>query len=111
MDDPDIWFLILIFSLSIGYLKFWYSNINFKSQALIYNINEFFNHLISIFLSGVLIYYLIDIRYIQILLLSKIEIIDIVTIILIWMCLLGWFPYFIKNITEGISVVFKKFLD
>ncbi len=112
MNNIIIWIIIATWSIVFGILKMLYSNrddteIRGKS---IYVINEIWNHTISIFLGGIIIYYLISIRYPLVVQKGNIELLDLILLFVVAMCLLGMFPYFIRNLTEGISGIIKKAL-
>lgn len=71
---------------------------------------EVWNRFINMFLGGLIGYYFILVRWKQILKGGNLTIADFVVFIIFSMCLLGWFPYLLKNITMGITAILKRVL-
>jgi len=72
---------------------------------------EIWNFSINFFLGGLIGYYFILVRWNSISKDGILNIADFVLFFIFAMCLLRWFPYLIKNFTEGITVILKRVLD
>jgi hypothetical protein len=71
---------------------------------------EIWNRFIGFSLGGLSVYYFISIRWNPIFRGESLNLFDFVVLIIIGICLLGWLPYFIKNITEGITAILNRIL-
>jgi len=113
--------IIFIVSFVLGFIK--YKNIyygyNDKEDKQYPRINspwqwrfiEIWNCFINFLLGGLIGYYFISVRWNAI---SNGEILktaDFILIFILTMCLTGWFPHFLKNITEGINAIITRVLD
>jgi len=82
-----------------------------KNSPWPWQFNEIWNPFINFLLGGLIGYYFISIRWSAI---SNGEILktaDFVLIFISIMCLTGWFPHLLKNITEGVSAILKRVLE
>lgn len=71
---------------------------------------EIWNHTLSFLFAGLIGYYLFLARLDPILQGGTLNASDFVLLILFSLCIFGWFPYLLKNITEGINVIFERIL-
>ncbi len=111
MNDLIVWLGIFIFSIIFGFLshKAKY-NKEIDKENNFYKFLEFYRHFVNYLLAFIIAYYFISYRFIYIVKGDNFTISDIILGIVFIIGVLGWLPYFVKNITEGISVIFKKIL-
>lgn len=110
MNNLIIWIIIGVWSVALSLIKYYSANVREKEKSKIFIFNEIWNHLIAIFIGGSIIYYLIAIRYPRIIVEGEGNTMDLILLLVLVTCLLGWTPYFIKNITEGINAIIVKAL-
>jgi hypothetical protein len=113
--------IIIAASLILGLIKYkqiYYgyndekNEINLKGKApWQWRFSEFWNFFVSFLLGGFLGYYFISFRWPVISDIKTLQTIDFVLMIIFMMCITGWFPYFIKNITEGITTIVKRIIE
>jgi hypothetical protein len=73
--------------------------------------NEIWNPFISFLLGGLIGYYFISIRWRAISGGEMLRATDFILMFIFIMCLTGWLPHLLKNITEGVSAILKRVLD
>ena len=108
MNNLAYWIIIIILSVVLGVIKYFYAIEPERRKGVIFVFNEIWNQTIGIFLGGVIIYYLISIRFPLIAEQRSIDAIDLILLFVVVMSLLGWTPYLIKNFTEGIYKLIKS---
>ncbi|MDD5710713.1 MAG: hypothetical protein PHV43_01255, partial [Candidatus Colwellbacteria bacterium] len=73
---------------------------------------EILNHTLSFFIAGLIGYYFVLVRLDPILRGSEmLNTNDIILFFIFALCIFGWFPYLLKNITEGISALIARVLE
>jgi hypothetical protein len=72
---------------------------------------EIWNRFMNLSLGGLLGYYFVLVRWNPISKGEGLNLSDFVIFIIFAMSLLGWLPYFIKNITEGITAILERILE
>ncbi len=110
MNDIIFWLLICIASIVWGLLHYYagyYIDIDKHNKA--FKFLELWRNFINYFLTLTIVYYFISIRWLYINQ-GNFSISDFILFIVFIVGVFGWLPYFVKNITEGITVIFKKFL-
>jgi len=82
-----------------------------KNAPWPWQFNEIWNPFINFLLGGLIGYYFISVRWIAISSGEILKTADFILIFIFVMCLTGWFPHLIKNITEGINAILKRVLE
>jgi|GEM_PF-1510595 len=113
--------VIILLSLILAFIKYKATYYNYdydndkispkKESPWPWQFNEIWNPFINFLLGGLIGYYFISIRWSSI---SNGEILNTADFILIFifiMCLTGWFPHLLKNITEGVNAILKRILE
>ncbi len=111
MNDITIWMIIIAVSVIFGLLHY---NAGYNSDLgknnPYYKFLEFFRFCINYLISFVILYYFISVRWVNIYDGNNFSTGDFVLMVVFLIGIFGWLPYFVKNITEGITVLFKKIL-
>lgn len=111
MDNLFFWLAIWVVSLILGLLHYYsgyYEDINKHNKP--FKLMEFFRCFINYFLTLTIVYYFISVRWVYAAQ-GNLSLTDFILFIVFVIGIFGWLPYFVKNITEGITVIFKKFLN
>ena len=82
-----------------------------KNSPWPWEFNEIWNHFISFLLGGLIGCYFILVRWNAISSGEILKTADFILIFIFVMCLTGWFPHLIKNITEGVNAILKRVLE
>lgn len=83
----------------------------FKDKSVIFWFFEVWRSSVSYFITSVIGYFLVAIRWPDIVQSGSLSSGDFVLCLAFFIGVLGWWPYFIKNITEGINAIVAKLLD
>jgi len=112
MNNIFIWLIICLISFVWGGLHYkanYFFEIENKNKY--FKFLEYWRHCLNYFISLVIIYYFVSFRWPNIKLNGNISNEDFILSIILFMGIFGWIPYFIKNVTEAINVIFKRILD
>jgi hypothetical protein len=111
MNNILIWTLIIGVGAGFGiaHHKAGY-NSELSTRNQYYKFLEFWRVFANYLIAGVLVYYFAAVRWPQVQATADIKGSDFVLGALFLICIFGWLPYFIKNVTEGINVIFEKVL-
>ena len=71
---------------------------------------EIWRDVVSYFITGVIAYFFLAIRWPKIAESGNLFVSDFILFFAFFIGVLGWWPYFIKNITEGINAIIAKLL-
>lgn len=71
---------------------------------------EIWRFFVSFFMGGLIGYYFIVVRYAPIFKGETPNGADFILMIIFAICITGWFPYFLKNVTEGINAIITRIL-
>jgi hypothetical protein len=71
---------------------------------------EVWRDFVSYFITGVIGYFLVAIRWPNIEKSGNLSVSDFVLCLAFFVGVLGWWPYFVKNITEGINAIIERIL-
>ena len=110
MDNIIVWAVLVGVGIILGTIHYAAGyNIDLPSKNTSYKFLEFFRYTISYLIALAIGYYFWSTKgpYVT----SKdFDSSDIFLGLLFLVAIFGWLPYFVKNFTEGITVIFKKFL-
>jgi len=81
-----------------------------SKPAFIWVFMEIFRLFVNYFLGLLIGYYFILVRWNPIIKGDKLLFSDFILLVIFLMCIMGWMPYFLKNITEGIDTIIKRIL-
>jgi|AntAceMinimDraft_17_1070374.scaffolds.fasta_scaffold477942_1 hypothetical protein len=112
MDNIIIWLTLCIFSIIWGLFHYnagYYADIDKHNKY--FKFLEFWRLCINYFVTLVIAYYFVTVRWAHIGQGSNFSTGDFILGIIFIIGIFGWLPYFVKNITEGISVIFKKYFE
>ncbi len=107
MDNINVWLVILLVSIIFGIFDR-YAAYNEKGKSWWFF--EWWRLFVNYFITGAIGYFLVVIRWPKITELNNLSINDFVLCLAFFIGVLGWWPYFIKNITEGINTIIERFL-
>ena len=110
MDNLIIWEVVTVISLVFGLVHYkagYYADIG-KHNGY-FKFLEFFRCFANYFVTSAIVYYFVSVRNIV----TSVDFSfgDIVLGAVFLVGLFGWLPYFVKNITEGINVIFSRVLN
>lgn len=105
MNNYFIWLIIGIACVVFGILDH-ISAMNEKSK--IRSIFDVWRHVANYFITAILIYYLYKVRWPLIAKNDNLMVGDFIVGISIIIGIFGWWPYVIKNFTEGIDTIISK---
>ena len=108
MNNFFIWLIIVIASIVFGVLD-QISATNEKGR--IRRILDIWRHTVNYFFTAVLIYFFIVVRWPMISQSTELTTGDFIIGFVIIIGMFGWWPYVIKNFTEGINAIISKVLD
>lgn len=106
------WVIIFIVSLVWGLLHYkagYYEKINEHNKC--FKFLEFMRCAINYFIPLVIAYYFISVRWVYVSQGSNFYIGDFILWVFFLIGVFGWLPYLVKNITEGVNVIFAKVLN
>ena len=109
MENINVWLVILGVSLAWGLLHHkagYYADMNKHNEA--FKFLEFWRCCLNYFIALVVAYYFVSIRWGYINQGGNLYIGDFILGTIFLIGIFGWLPYFIKNITEGITAIFTK---
>lgn len=107
MNNISTWTIIIAVSLVLGILD-QISATNEKGEVR--RILDIWRHALNYFFTAVLIYYFLEIRWPVIQTSANLSTSDFIIGFAIMIGVFGWWPYVIKNITEGINAIISKAL-
>jgi hypothetical protein len=121
MSMNSIWIfgIIVLFSLFLSIIQFRASIFyeyevdekkQLKNSSWEWIFIEIWNRFITLFLGGALAYYFISARWERILKDGIPTITDFFIFIIFSMCMLGWLPILLKNLTEGINAILERLM-
>lgn len=119
MNDLISLGIIVLVSLVLGYMSYVSSVLydaernekrQYKNAPWQWKFFEIWNFFINFFFAGLILYYFIAVRLTPILNGEIVSVTDFALLFILAMCLFRWFPYLIRNITEGINVIIKRIL-
>lgn len=120
MNNIFIIGLIFIVSLILGFISY-YASIRYDSEKdeerpyrnapWQWKFFEVWNFFFNFFLAGLISYYFMSVRWGPISKGETVNVSDFILFFLFSMCIFRWFPYLIKNFTEGINVILKRVLE
>ncbi len=120
MDNIIIWVIIILGSFIMGFLQhkghvLYDVEVNqykdkYKKAIFAWKFIELWNSCISYFIGGVIIYYFVAVRWQVLSSGASMNIVDFILWLSVIMSFLGYLPYFLKNITEGINNILTKAL-
>ena len=84
---------------------------NYKHTPWQWKFFEVWNSFFNFFLAGLIGYYFILVRLGPLLNGESLNLTDFILFFLFTMCIFRWFPYLIKNFTEGINVILERVLN
>lgn len=112
MNNIIIWLIICAISFVWGLLHYkarYYADIDKHNEY--FKFLEFWRACINYFITLVIVYYFVSVRWSYITQYSNLSAGDFILGIVFLIGVFGWLPYFIKNITEGINVIFSRIFD
>lgn len=121
MSMNNIWIfgIIFLFSLFLSIIQFRASMFykydgdekkQLKNASWEWIFIETWNRFITLFLGGTIAYYFISVRWELILRDGVLTITDFFIFIIFAMCMLGWLPILLKNLTEGINAILERLM-
>ena len=110
MDNLIVWISIAILSLVLSYFHYsaGYED-GIEKRNFNYKFLSFYRFVVNYFITGSIAYYFISAGVFV----TKAELTreDFLLGLVFLIGIFGWLPYFVKNITEGIAVIFKRVLE
>ncbi|HUV46781.1 MAG TPA: hypothetical protein VMW29_01470 [Candidatus Bathyarchaeia archaeon] len=107
MNNIAIWLILGLVSLIFGI----FSRIAaFKEKSKSWWFFEWWRDFASYFITGGIGYFFVAVRWPNIAQLGSLSVSDFFLFFTFLIGVLGWLPYFIKNITEGINVIVERIL-
>jgi len=108
MNNIVIWLILGVVSLIFGI----FSRIAaYNKKGKSWWFFEWWRDFISYFITSVIGYFFVAIRLPNITESGNLSTNDFILCLAFLAGALGWWPYFIKNITQGINVIFEKILN
>lgn len=111
MNNLIVWISLSVVSIFFGILHYkakYYQDIDKHNSY--FKFLEFWRSSINYFITLVIVYYFISIRWPHVSQGNNLSIEDFTLGIFFLIGVFGWLPYFIKNITEGINAIIAKVL-
>ena len=112
MDNVLIWIIIVVISIVLGSVQQMSldKTMDGKKKGFCFQLFELWRHFISFIFTGVIGYFFLEFRWSQIISAKGVlSTSDVFLGIVFLMGILGWIPYFIKNITMGINAIISRF--
>lgn len=112
MNNIIIWLPICSVSIIWGFLHYkakYYVDIDKHNEY--FKFLEFWRACVNYFITLVIVYYFISVRWPRIVQGNNFSAEDFILGIIFLVGVFGWLAYFIKNITEGVSVIFSKIFN
>jgi len=108
MDNIVVWIILGVVSSIIGIFSRIAAH-NEKSKPWWFF--EWWRDFASYFITGVIGYFLVAIRWPIIAKSGNLSVSDFILGLFFLIGVLGWLPYFIKNITEGVHIILSRILE
>jgi hypothetical protein len=108
MNNIGIWILLIIVSLVFGILT--KIDIDSSSKRPIHWFFETWRHFVGYLLASIIGYFFIDVRWPYIHQSGELTTNDFLLFIAFLFAVFGWWPYVVKNITEGIEKILAKII-
>lgn len=83
----------------------------FKDKSIVFWFFEGWRSSVSYFIAAIIGYFFVAIRWPVIVQSGSLSTSDFVLCLAFFIGVLGWWPYFIKNTTEGINAILAKILN
>lgn len=112
MDNIAAWITIVAIGILFGILHYragYYREIDKHNSY--FKFLEAWRLCVNYFIVGIIVYYFVSVRGPDITKGAAFSGGDFILGIIFLIGIFGWLPYFIKNITEGITVIFQKILN
>ena len=112
MNDLLYLVIFMIGSIIVGIIFYkCLVNSTDEKKPLKFKLYQTWNHTICFFVGvGVILYYFIKVRWVQISNGAPISLTDIILALFLLMSAMGLLPYFLTNITKGIASILNKVL-
>lgn len=112
MNNINVWLIIISISLLLGSLHYGAGYFNdIEKKNWMFKLMEYWRIFSNYFITTVIAYYLISLRLDYFIKGDLPSASDFILGSVFLMGIFGWIPYFVKNLTEGISVIFKKYFE
>ncbi|MFA6588662.1 MAG: hypothetical protein WCT08_06410 [Patescibacteria group bacterium] len=112
MNNIFVWIILCAVSLILGILSYvaaYRRGVgDIKNHPKIFRFFEIYRHFVGYFFSAVIGYYFIKVRWPYIHQTAVLSLGDFILGIAFLFGVLGWWPYLIKNITEGVEAIINK---
>jgi hypothetical protein len=108
MNNIVIWLTIGTISLLFGIFSRIAAH-NAKSKPWWFF--EWWRDFVNYFITGTIAYFVVAVRWPKISQSGNLSVNDFVLLLAFFIGALGWWPYFIKNITEGINAIVGRILN
>ncbi len=123
MNNVYIWLILLVVSAIFGFfsriaaykikvnkeIRGKIKKLEFESGSAFWFF-EVWRDFVSYFITGAIGYFIVAIRWPEIAQSNELSVKDFVLCLAFFIGVLGWWPYFIKNITEGINAIIGRIL-
>lgn len=96
------------YSSSTGYDSGKDARIIHKNATWQWVFREIWNNTLSFIFAGSIGYYFVTVRMAKLFSGESFISSDLILFLLFAMCLLGWFPYLLKNFTEGVNAILQR---
>lgn len=107
MNNIYVWLILVVVSVIFSI----YNRIAvFNEKSIIWWLFEVWRDFVSFFMTGVIGYFLVAIRWPIIEESGNLSVSDYILFMAFFIGVLGWWPYIIKNISEGIGDILGKIL-
>ena len=103
MNNFFIWIILGIVSIVLGILTS--IAVVHKDNRKLYWFFEVWTNSLEYFFAAIIAYFFVDIRGLQIIQSGELSISDFALATIFTFAVIGWWPYVVKNITEGISKI------
>lgn len=108
MNNLGIWITFVVVSIFFGI----FSRVAiYKNKSVFFWFFEVWRDFVCYFITCVIGYFFVAIRWPSIAQSGNLSVGDFILSLAFLMGALGWLPYFIKNVTEGINVIVGKVLN
>lgn len=107
MNNAIIWIILGIISIIFGVLS---RIAAYKKNNIIFWLFEIWRDSACYFVAAIIGYFFIDVRWSYIYKSGNLSVNDFILVIIFLFAVLGWWPYIIKNISEGIEKIVTKLI-
>jgi len=107
MNNIYIWLILGVASIIFGILS---RIAAYHVKSKVWWFFEVWRDVVSYFITGVIGYFLVAIRWPKITESGNLSVGDFVLCLVFFMGVLGWLPIFIKNVTEGINAIIERII-